>query len=173
MGRWSQGAAFVGRGYTRDGKAFGAAPAVPHVFRLESHRKPRHPVQRAISNFHLSRRHQPGRTLPTFEEALRQIEGIRQRGLYARHLRLWFSHFGREQILILDFNRFVHSDQTVVDRCFDFLGVPSAEVALPHANQSSREVEVSPEVKAELREFYRPHNRELYELLDRDFGWPS
>ncbi len=28
-------------------------------------------------------------------------------------------------------------------------------------------------VEQELREFYRPHNRELYELLGRDFGWPA
>jgi len=30
---------------------------------------------------------------------------------------------------------------------------------------------MKPETRRRLQEFYAPHNRRLYDLLGRDFGW--
>ncbi len=133
----------------------------------------RNPVERAFSNVKLFRYHRPERTPDTFEEALCEMEGIRRRGLYARHLRRWFAHFGREQVLILSFDRFVRDPQAVLNECFAFLGVPAVDVEPRHANQSGDDSEIPAAIEEELREFYRPHNRDLYELLGCDFGWPA
>lgn len=133
----------------------------------------RDPVQRAYSHYKHLRRHHPENVPQNFREALEEVKDITRRGMYASHLRDWFSLFGREQVVVLHFGRFVRDPQCVADRCFSFLGVPSVEVRARHANQSSGEKKMSAVVEEELREFYRPHNRELYELLGCDFGWPA
>lgn len=76
-------------------------------------------------------------------------------------------------MLVINFCRFVHEPQIVVDECFEFLGVPSVEVEPRYANQSSGDSEMPMAIEEKLRAFYRPHNRDLYDLLDRDFGWPA
>lgn len=133
----------------------------------------RNPVKRAYSHYKHLRRHHPEAVSPDFEEAFLTTEDIRRRGVYAKHLREWFSLFGRDQVRVLSFDRFVHEAQAVADRCFEFLRLPSSEIQSRHSNKSSKDSRLRVAVEEKLREFYRPHNEDLYELLGRDFGWPA
>ena len=53
-----------------------------------------------------------------------------------------------------------------------FLGLPT------HARDSfgshnALRYDAEPETTVRLREHFRPHNRDLYELLGTDYGWDS
>jgi hypothetical protein len=102
------------------------------------------------------------------------------RGLYAAQLKLWLRHFPREQILVVcsDQMRTPAGCQSVVDRVFAHLRLPphrlSDTTAKNTAEQRGRKgwrKPFDPDLKTRLREFYRPHNAELFQMLGEDFGW--
>jgi hypothetical protein len=99
--------------------------------------------------------------------------GYVRRGLYHEQLARYFQLFDRRQILVLDSADLRTSTAAVINQVAGFLGVP----------EHRREGEWQPVLVggydpaipepglSVLREFYAPHNEELYRLLDRDFGW--
>jgi hypothetical protein len=88
-------------------------------------------------------------------------------------LQRWFGLFGREQMLILNFDDFVARQQHLMDRCFQFLGVTPHDVEPRHTNRSPERPTMPSSAEQHLRSYFRPQNRDLYELIDRDFGWPE
>jgi hypothetical protein len=95
----------------------------------------------------------------------------RDRGVYAPQVRQWLEAFPREQVLIVASEDFSRDEQGVMDGVSDFLGIPRYQrVGYARHNLSPR-ITMDEDLRAELREFYAPHNQELYALLDRDFGW--
>ena len=153
----------------------------------------REPVQRAFSAWNMYRRFGEYRPLVyaskretrTFEEAIREeISQIRagnaplepgyvQRGLYFDQLRRYLALFPAQQLFIVDSGELNSHPREVTHRVARFLGVPvhEPERGLEPIHQGDYAEAVPAEVVDELRAFYAPHNRALYELLDRDFGW--
>jgi hypothetical protein len=93
------------------------------------------------------------------------------RGRYAEQLGRWFSHFPREQI------RVVHAEQLFRDpgptyrSILRFLDLPTWEPASYPRWSAGIDAEVDPTVRARLIEYFKPHNRRLYDLLGQDLGW--
>lgn len=91
-------------------------------------------------------------------------------GLYATHLKNWFSVFDREQFLIMTLEDLIDNTRETVDNIADHLGIARFDSVpeFPKSNSFSR-----PDLKEETRrmliERYRPHNEELEELLGRSF----
>jgi len=84
----------------------------------------RNPVQRAISN-HLHEiriGHLTGDDL-SLERGLKNNPMYVEQGLYAKHLRRWFDHFPREQMLILLFEDIVGDRAESARRIYRFLGI--------------------------------------------------
>lgn len=156
----------------------------------------RNPVERAYSHFqHM--RHHPRPERRGFAEALEAEqrlleEGIRlnadnfrqyggalvkfgylNRGRYALELEHWLRFFPREQMLILNFDAWKREPEQAAARVTEFLGLP------PHpyqARRSNRGVYPEPmpaDCREFLTEFYRPWNRQLFDLLGEDWGWPT
>jgi hypothetical protein len=97
-----------------------------------------------------------------------------RRGLYHEQLLRYLKCFSREQILVLDSARLKRELGTVLPEVARFLGLPEfgalpADLPLFHVGQYEQQIAAS--TRGFLREFYRPHNDKLYELLGRDFGW--
>ena len=142
-------------------------------------------------------------------------------GLYARHLRRYMAHFGREALLVEASEAFYAAPWPTVARVLAFAKLPelpsvkraaAAQAAPGQQSAPPQPVEseqpprgegggsssvmsssvpaggrglnsgrvwggegytgrLRPAERAKLAAFYAPHNRELYALLGRDFGW--
>jgi hypothetical protein len=145
----------------------------------------REPVQRAISQYWLSRRMkqwenepleeaidlEPQRLSGEFERVLRgesspkhQTYSYTARGEYAQQLRRWFDAVGRERILILESEK-LYSDPATTDRVLEFLELAPYATRFPKSNRADRLDFDNGEVVARLKQHFEPHNRELFELL--------
>ena len=99
--------------------------------------------------------------------------GYVRRGLYHEQLLRYFKLFERHQILILDTNILKSSTSAVIEQVIGFLGLPEYghEGEWPPIFVGKYESQIPDTTARLLREFYKPHNEKLYELLDYDFGW--
>jgi hypothetical protein len=150
----------------------------------------RDPVQRAVSAYHHQVR--MGREMLDLRDALdaepsripganwdvRENMGLtygyRLRGRYADELRRWFDHYDRERVLVLPSERlFADPEGTTREAC-EWLGVePPAALDVTPYNVGSYDDEVPGELRAELTDYYRPLNEELFDLLGQRFDWTT
>ena len=153
----------------------------------------RHPVSRAYSQFQMLKRKK--QCSGTFEEWIDReidlISGLQWplawhelkrdiaqaptncllRGIYADQLRSWLDFFPREQLLVLNSERFFANPQADLDRVADFLGLPRFTYdGFPVINGGSYDP-IPPETRRRLLEFFRPHNQRLYALLGETYDW--
>jgi len=97
-----------------------------------------------------------------------------RRGLYADQLRRYLKFFPPDQLLWIDSRRLHGETSAVLDEVALFLGLrpfSSGRTWTP-MHVGRYEHGPPPESVRFLRDFYKPHNQELYELLNHDFGWP-
>jgi len=93
------------------------------------------------------------------------------RGEYARQLQAWYEHFPREQLLVMSSERLFADPAGELERVMSFLGVAQCDLgAPPHLNAAPGDP-ADDALRARLKEHFRPHNRELFELLREDLGW--
>jgi hypothetical protein len=153
----------------------------------------RNPVDRAYSHYQRERR--DGFESLSFEEALAHEDermageqekmltpGINRsynfshysykaRGLYADQLRLWFSLFPREQFLILRNEDLSANPEETFERVYQFLGIPSWFPKKYMRHNTAEYEMMKPETRAQLIEYFKPHNRELSALLGSEMNW--
>ena len=155
----------------------------------------RDPVKRAWSEFYNYWMKQFGTTIVEFAElpgkvTLATREAMRspysrrspyriiQKGMYAKSLKRWFRYFPKEQFLLIRSEDFFSNPWETVNQCFNFVGLERIEIPSLRVYDMLRDPGIPcPEMPEKLRtaytDYYRPLNRELYELLDWDLGWPK
>ncbi len=95
-----------------------------------------------------------------------------QRSRYAEHVERWLAQFPAEQLLFVKFEELAAEPQRVLDDVYGFLGLPPHPfAALRKLNVGGYQDAISPETRAQLHEYFRPHNRRLGQLTGIDFGW--
>lgn len=97
-----------------------------------------------------------------------------KKGVYVEHLSRYLSLFPANQILILESTALRHHWPETRAQICAFLGIADQPIAAISRNQSPGDV--APEhadTLARLRDFYRPHNAALAELLGRRFDWSA
>jgi hypothetical protein len=96
-----------------------------------------------------------------------------QSGIYAKSVELWMKRFGLANVLVLRSEDFFADISGTVCRIHEFLGLPPIPPLLHGVvNQNPmKSPEFADDTRSRLREFYRPWNQQLYQLLDRDLGW--
>lgn len=145
----------------------------------------RNPVTRAYSHYQLQCRR--GNEQLSFEEAVeRESERVREhrdpnraprrfsylaRGVYIDQLERWFSHFPAEQILVLRSEDLFEDPASVTETVSAFLGIPARRPRKPRRYYGATYPNLAPSTRALLSDYYREHNRRLYDYLGRDFGW--
>jgi len=109
-----------------------------------------------------------GREMPFHRRYLYQ-------SVYEPQLRRWIEAFGRERFLIIDAEQFFREPAKVASEMFRFLGLADVPVSLSPGNVGKYTTEMKPETRQRLREYFRPHNEALRDLLgwahDLDAGW--
>jgi hypothetical protein len=145
----------------------------------------RDPAARAYSHYQLQRGY-GNETLP-FEQALeRELESVGDgkdptlayrnfsylaRGIYADQLERWLSLFPRDQLLVLASEALFRDPASVEQAVCAFLGIPPRRVADYRQYNGLPYPKLSAATREFLSDYYRPHNRRLYELVGQDFGW--
>jgi hypothetical protein len=95
----------------------------------------------------------------------------KRRGCYAEQIERYYRLFPREQLLIVKSEDFFERPQETYDQVLDFLGLtPFTLSSVTPINPGSYSAKTIPG-ENELRRFYEPHNRRLYDLIGRDMGW--
>ena len=151
----------------------------------------RNPIDRAYSNYILM--YQDGDTTKTFEEiiqmAMDEIEknksklndeayiadtfyqNILARGFYADQLKIWFEKFQKKQILIIPSEDLALKPDQVLTKVFEFLDLPYFKIK-DFTRQNRREYHpMKDETRKLLVEFYKPHNKKLFDMLGNKFDW--
>lgn len=152
----------------------------------------RNPVDRAYSHYQMEKR--LGYENLDFEEALKkederleneeqkmiedfnyysyewQTHSYKQGGHYADLLKNWLDIFPKDNLLILKTEDFNEKPQEIFYKVLDFLNLPKHEINYRKVNVGKYS-EIDLKIKNELIEHFKPHNENLYRLLNRDFEW--
>lgn len=156
----------------------------------------RNPVDRAFSHYkHEVRR---GNESLSFEEALKkeevrldgELKKIREnkeyqsinhqshsylsRGIYINQIKRWFNFFSGNQILILKSEDLFNNPSETYKRVLGFLGLRKFDLPdFKNFNYDPKKESMNPDTRKRLIEFFKPHNRRLYEYLGVDFRWET
>jgi len=157
----------------------------------------RNPIERAFAHWRWDQKLTAGlrrdplwRRFPDFDETVRlEIESMRSHGagltpfsgvgaggylqhsIYLPFIKNIFRFYDRERALFINAQDFFADPAGIARTAYRFLGLPDYEpIPMPvkNAGPPGAMSEVTREI---LGDFFRPLNLELYEYLDRDFGW--
>lgn len=93
------------------------------------------------------------------------------RGIYVDQLLRWSRHFSQEQMLVLKAEDLLANPASTVGEVITFLGLPPVELDVSERYNARSYPPLAPATRRRLLEYFEPHNRRLYDLLGRDFGW--
>jgi len=94
------------------------------------------------------------------------------RGRYAEQLRRWFACFDREQFRIVPSGTFFQDTKQELDDIFEFLGLEWINQPFSFDIHNTTDYqEMESETREWLRQYFEPFNRELFELIGREFNW--
>lgn len=101
------------------------------------------------------------------------VHGYRRRGCYAELLSPWFAHFQDDRLLLVPTDDLQTKPAETMARVTAFLALPphTYDLSAWHNRSDRAPATMAPATREELRRYYAPHNRALYELLGRDLGW--
>eukprot|EP00095_Tigriopus_kingsejongensis_P004383 snap_masked-scaffold1072_size64607-processed-gene-0.7 protein:Tk04383 transcript:snap_masked-scaffold1072_size64607-processed-gene-0.7-mRNA-1 annotation:"hypothetical protein DAPPUDRAFT_53873" len=117
------------------------------------------------------------------------------KSIYIRYIHRWLHYFPKSQLHIVNGDRLIHQPWQELKRVEKFLGLePEIEKANFFFNSTKgfhclkkrnhglhcltkSKGRVHPNIterhKSKLRQFYAPFNYQLYDVVERDFGWPE
>lgn len=153
----------------------------------------RNPVDRAISSFNNQVRLgiEP---ITDFEEAIRledtRIQGHEERlrndpsyssfehkyfsyirrGCYAEQLENWYQHFPKDQIMVIQSEKFYENPAPYFKEVVNFVGLKSWEPEKFKVFNAGGEYDkMSDPLRRKLLEYYQPHNEKLFQLIGKRF----
>ncbi|XP_013778863.2 heparan sulfate glucosamine 3-O-sulfotransferase 1-like [Limulus polyphemus] len=114
--------------------------------------------------------------------------------MYSLYIKMWLSVFQRDQILIINGDRMIRDPYPEIYKTEQFLGLEhrigrenffynktkgfycvrnyTVDKCL-NESKGRKHPPIDPEIISKLRQFYAPFNREFYNLVRQDFGWPE
>ena len=93
------------------------------------------------------------------------------RGRYIEQIPRLFEFFPEQNILILKSEDFFSDTPTIFQKTLKFLDLPGWEPDNYTIFKKGRYAEINQETREKLEQYYYPYNQELYDFLNRDFGW--
>ncbi|WP_068920818.1 sulfotransferase domain-containing protein [Planobispora rosea] len=108
---------------------------------------------------------------PYYYSEAHDFFSYRDRGVYAPQVRRWLELFPRENVLIIAAEDLYRNEKETFAEVIRFLGLPEWELPVADRHNYLPAPKMNPETAAELADFYRPHNEELFRLLGRKFPW--
>jgi hypothetical protein len=93
------------------------------------------------------------------------------RGVYLEFIKEWMAVFPREQILILKSEDFYENPDRVLTQIFQFLGLPDYSLPEYKPYNARSYPEVDDNIQNTLRDYFKPYNQALEDLLGIKFNW--
>jgi hypothetical protein len=101
------------------------------------------------------------------------------RGRYVEQVERYFNTFGREKLLILESKQFQKNITESLHQVCEFIGIdPFTDALLSKLSEEKYNVGLQQETSVEiqqtldqLKDYYRPFNEKLYQLLGKSYDW--
>jgi len=151
----------------------------------------RNPIDRAYSNYTIA--FQDGDITSTFEEVIQSeideieksksklndksflvdifYEKILARGFYVDQLKIWYDTFPKDQLLMISSEDFGKQTDNVLKEIFEFLDVPYVKIKDFKKQNERKYLPMKNETRKLLVDYFKPHNKELFEFLGKKFEW--
>jgi hypothetical protein len=108
---------------------------------------------------------------PTYSSTAYDWFSYRERGVYLDHLEPWLDHFDRSQLLVMASETLYRDPAGSYAKVLDFIGLPPHELPSYDVFNDRPSQGMDDAVRAELTDFYRPHNAALAQRLGMTFDW--
>jgi hypothetical protein len=106
------------------------------------------------------------------EEYWKTQSGYVWLGLYTYMLENWLTRFSREQLLVIQSERFWSDPGTVLGEAFAHVGLPEHKLDSYAVHLEGKYDKGKPEpVRERLRRFFAKHNERLFDLVGQRFDW--
>jgi len=97
-----------------------------------------------------------------------------RRGLYFDQLTRLLDYFPAQQVHVVHSRDLRHDTPSALKGICEFLGIdPLLGDDWPPVTVGQYDCDMPADVREQLTRFYAPHNKALFELLGRDFGWET
>lgn len=93
------------------------------------------------------------------------------RGIYVEQIKNWLDYFSREQLLILKSEDFEANTDKVFSQVLDFLDISALAIKEYEINKVEEYSRIPPGIEQQLKDYFKPYNQELSDLLKEDFTW--
>ena len=94
-----------------------------------------------------------------------------KRGIYHEQLQAVLDRFPRDQVLVLQAKKLRLAFDATLTRTLDFLDVDPEPLEPKTENISPTDQQSHADVIGQLKEFYRPHNARLFEMIGERYDW--
>lgn len=95
----------------------------------------------------------------------------RARGRYLEHLEPWLTRFDRSQLLFVASETLYREPAATYGRILNFIGLPPHELPAYDVFNDRPSKGMDETIRAELADYYKPHNAALEERLGMTFNW--
>jgi len=153
----------------------------------------RNPIDRTFSHYQMEYRN--GNEELSFEEAIDAEEGrisneykkiiedqsyfshsytiqaYKAKSVYANFVEKWLEYFPQEQFLFVKSEDFYQKTSETMKRIFKFLEVPNMELSEYQVFRKGTYSKLEPKMRKKLQDFFEPHNKRLYKLINTNFNW--
>jgi len=155
----------------------------------------RNPIDRAYSHYNM--RFNARKEILSFEDAIEQeIERTQgefkkmqndenyysrdyfhhsylDRGIYVKKIKRWMDVFPKEQFLIIQSEEFLKHKSEFYNNVLKFLNLTPWELSdyKEIGLAKYKQPKMREDTRKKLVEFFKPHNKKLYEFLGRNFDW--
>lgn len=95
-----------------------------------------------------------------------------KRGMYHYQIEAYLNYFPRDQILFLDSNDLLFKGDETIKEILSFIGVRDEPIKVEIKNRMrvDHKSDYLDDIR-KMKDFYKPYNEKLYELIGKDFGW--
>lgn len=93
------------------------------------------------------------------------------KGIYINQLKRWSKFFPKEQILIIESEKLYTEPAVSFRQIGEFLNLPQWELKEYDIYNSLQYQTMDPDLRKYLVNYFKPHNKKLYEYLDVKFNW--
>lgn len=93
------------------------------------------------------------------------------KGIYVEQLKRWLKFFTKEQFLIIESEKFYAEPAEKFREIGEFLNLPQWELKEYDVYNSLQYQKMDPDLRKYLVDYFKPHNKKLYEYLNVKFDW--
>ncbi len=101
-----------------------------------------------------------------------EVKNFFERAKYYKWLKLWLDKFPRKQFKIIKSEDFYKNPIKICNEIFDFLKLKPYKVKSRHSNKL-KYPKLHENFKKRMRIYFKPYNKKLYKLLNRNFNWEN